>query len=251
VVTEGGRLAWLERDGDDFPFYNGRPVALTGAQWLVVMAAVAAAYGVLLFGGFVFSGRVLSFVPVLVYALLPLAALSWVASGQWRALFRRIRFRDIRLMIGFAILNVIVTVVAGTLLASLTETTKNAGMTTMASQGATDIAIFYIRAAPQLLGEELMTLLPFLAIMWLCVSRMNTGRVTAILVALLATAVLFAAEHLSTYGWNVVQALGGVGVARIVLTLPYIMTKNVWVSTGTHILNDWIMFSVSVLGAHR
>jgi membrane protease YdiL (CAAX protease family) len=59
---------------------------------------------------------------------------------------------------------------------------------------------------------------------------------------------LFAAEHLPTYDWNVVQALRGVGVARLILTLPYIMTKNLWVSTGAHVLNDWIIFSVSLLG---
>jgi membrane protease YdiL (CAAX protease family) len=46
------------------------------------------------------------------------------------------------------------------------------------------------------------------------------------------------------------QALGGVGVVRLVLTLPYIMTKNIWVSTGAHVLNDWFTFSITLLGAN-
>jgi hypothetical protein len=41
----------------------------------------------------------------------------------------------------------------------------------------------------------------------------------------------------------------GVGVARIVLLLSYIMTKNIWVSTGAHVLNDWATFAVSALSA--
>jgi membrane protease YdiL (CAAX protease family) len=54
---------------------------------------------------------------------------------------------------------------------------------------------------------------------------------------------------LPTYGWNILQALAGVGVARLVLTIPYIVTKNIWVCTGAHILNDWIFFGIALLGA--
>jgi hypothetical protein len=43
--------------------------------------------------------------------------------------------------------------------------------------------------------------------------------------------------------------LSGVGVARLILTLPYIMTRNLWVSSGAHVLNDWTMFSASLLRA--
>jgi len=35
----------------------------------------------------------------------------------------------------------------------------------------------------------------------------------------------------------------------MVLTLPWILTKNIWVSTGAHIANDWLLFSLSLLGA--
>ena len=39
------------------------------------------------------------------------------------------------------------------------------------------------------------------------------------------------------------------GHARLILLLPYIMTKNIWVSTGAHILNDWTLFIIALLGA--
>jgi hypothetical protein len=31
--------------------------------------------------------------------------------------------------------------------------------------------------------------------------------------------------------------------------LAWIMTKNIWVSTGAHIVNDWLLFSMTLLGA--
>jgi membrane protease YdiL (CAAX protease family) len=32
-----------------------------------------------------------------------------------------------------------------------------------------------------------------------------------------------------------------------VLTLPWILTKNIWVSTGAHIINDWSLFGIGML----
>ncbi|UFS58822.1 CPBP family intramembrane glutamic endopeptidase [Subtercola endophyticus] len=39
----------------------------------------------------------------------------------------------------------------------------------------------------------------------------------------------------------------GIGVARLVLTLAFIRTKNILVSTGAHILNDWGGFTFALL----
>jgi len=69
------------------------------------------------------------------------------------------------------------------------------------------------------------------------------------LAAWLITAVLFGLMHLPTYGWNLVQCVAVIGSARLVLTLPWILTKNIWVSTGAHIVNDWLLFAMGLLGA--
>lgn len=61
-------------------------------------------------------------------------------------------------------------------------------------------------------------------------------------------ALLFGASHLPTYDWNMVHAFAVIGSARLML-LPYMMTKNIWVSTGAHILNDWTLFIIAV-GRH-
>jgi membrane protease YdiL (CAAX protease family) len=241
------RIRWLERNGGDFPYYNDRPVGLSARQWILVIVGVAVGFYVLTRGYGNAIPTLKGFVPAISYVAIPLIILAIVTKGHWTALFRKIRGRDIWLMIGFAILNVIVTMMSGFLFIDLDTATTNATVAGLADQGGGELVLSYLRAAIQLVGEEIMTILPFLALIWLFAQKMKTGRVTAIVLAWLITAVLFAAEHLPTYGWNFVQALTGVGVARLVLTLPYIMTKNLWVSAGAHILNDWIMFSLSLL----
>ncbi len=83
--------------------------------------------------------------------------------------------------------------------------------------------------------------------------RVSAGvsRRRAILAAWLATAVWFGAAHLPAYGWNVAQSFLVIGVARLVLTPAYIRTKNILVSTGAHILNDWATFTFVLVTAFR
>jgi hypothetical protein len=45
-----------------------------------------------------------------------------------------------------------------------------------------------------------------------------------------------------------------IGSARMVLTLPWILTKNIWVSTGAHIINDWLIsmpFACAMTGSDQ
>ena len=66
--------------------------------------------------------------------------------------------------------------------------------------------------------------------------------------AWLISAVWFGAAHLPTYGWNLAQAMIVIGGARLVLSLAFIRSKNLWVSAGAHILNDWSIFTVALIG---
>lgn len=94
-----------------------------------------------------------------------------------------------------------------------------------------------------MLGEELFSILPFLAIVYVLYAKVKLSRKSSVIIAWLVVAVYFGAAHLPTYGWNVAQALLIIGVARLILTLAYIRTKNILVSTGAHILNDWFGFT--------
>ncbi|MNG99657.1 CAAX amino terminal protease self- immunity [compost metagenome] len=93
----------------------------------------------------------------------------------------------------------------------------------------------------------MVSILPFLAILWFCHTKLGLTRKSAIIIAWLSTALIFGAMHLPTYDWNFLQCFLVIGTARIVLLSGYIITKNIWVSTGAHIINDWLLFTGMVL----
>ena len=241
-----GSFFWFERNSDDFPYYKGSPVALTSAQWWLVMLGVAVGFAALILPPPFLRGSVSNFVPAVLYCAIPLAALAFVSGGAWTAIFRPLRVRDAFWIFGFAILNIAVTFVVGSIMIGVMETTANEAVGSVATQSGSALALFFARTAIQLFGEEVMSILPFLAILYWLVARRSFSRKTAVIVATVLVAIIFAAAHLPTYDWKVPQTVIGVGVARIVLLLPYIITKNTLVSSGAHIVNDWMMFAVSI-----
>lgn len=247
--TPDQRLGRLEDPVGDFPFYDGAPTAISGAQWLLVMVATAVGFGLLIAPITWPGGAIGAWIPVLLFPAIPLAALAFVAPESWRAIFGRVGWRELRLMIGFALLNIVVTMSVGVLVNSFAEVSSNAAGAKLASQDVQGQLQMFARMAPQLFGEELITVLPFLALMHLFTHRFGAGRKGAIVAAWLISSLIFAMLHLPTYNWNWVQCIAIIGTARLVLTLPWIMTKNIWVSTGAHITNDWLIFGAGLLGA--
>lgn len=114
---------------------------------------------------------------------------------------------------------------------------------------STGLALFLSKTAVQLVGEEVLTMLPLLAILHVLVARAGLGRPAALAWAWLGSAVLFGLVHLPTYHWDFAQCLLIIGTARLVLSLAYIKTKNLWVSAGAHILNDWLLIMMNVVGS--
>jgi uncharacterized protein len=249
AVATDDRFPRLEDPGSDFPFYNGAPVTISGRQWLFVIGMVALAFVLLAPPVPWPPGAFWQFVPAVLLPALPLFALAQVAPGHWRSIFGRVRGREVRLMIGYGLLNIIVSMSVGAIVQALTELAPNAATAQLGSLDVTGRLLFFAKTLPQLFGEEVITLLPFLALLyWLSAVR-GLGRKAAIVVAWLVSSLVFGLIHLPTYDWNLVQCVVIIGSARLVLTLPWILTKNIWVSTGAHIFNDWLLFSMGLLGA--
>lgn len=247
--SEAQRFYWLEDSTTDFPYYNGQPVAISAAQWLFVMLMVLAGIMAVVLPVPMFAGTAGQFVPALLIVILPLAALAKVIPAHWMAIFKPVAWRDVRLMAGFALLNILLTFFMGWVVFKLTAVTSNPVNSMLLQMNSLDKTLFFIKTIPQLLGEELITILPFLAILFFGSQYAGLNRKSAILLAWLLSSLLFALVHLPTYGWNWLQCVVVIGCARLVLTLPWMMTKNVWVSTGAHIINDWLLFSITLLGA--
>jgi uncharacterized protein len=246
-LTPSQRLSWLEDPNSDFPFYNGAPIAISGLQWLFIVAMVVVAFLVLVLPISWPKDAVGALIPAILFPAIPLFALAYVAPGHWRAIFRRVGGRELKLMAGFALLNIVVSMSVGFMVKAFATVTPNAAASQLLSMDTSDRILFYAKTIPQLFGEEVITLLPFLALLYALSAY--TGRRSAIIGAWVISSVVFGLIHLPTYDWNWIQCVLVIGTARMVLTLPWILTKNIWVSTGAHIINDWLLFSAALLGA--
>ena len=249
TVVPTPRLWRLEDPLGDFPYYKGVPVWISAGQWLFVMAAVAAAFVVLVLPIPWPGGPFAPLIPAILFAAIPLAALALVAPGHWKAIFGKVGGRELRLMLGFALLNIVVSMSVGVVVRALADVTPNAAAEMLSGMDTAGRVLFFAKTIPQLFGEELVTILPFLALMTLLTNRFGVGRRGAIIGAWLISALAFGLIHLPTYDWNLIQCVVVIGTARLVLTLPWILTKNIWVSTGAHIINDWLLLGGVVLGA--
>ncbi len=249
TATHEARFNRLEDPASDFPFYNGAPASISNPQWLFVVAMVIVGFLVLTWPIPWPKGTFWSFIPAILMPGIPLVALAYVAPGHWKAIFGKVGGREVKLMFGFALLNIVVSMSIGTIVHALTEVTANAKAAQLGDLDAAERIAFFAKTLPQLFGEEVITLLPFLALLQWFSKGFGMGRKGAIIGAWLTTSVIFGLIHLPTYDWNWVQCIVVIGSARMVLTLPWIMTKNIWVSTGAHIVNDWLLFAMTLLGA--
>ena len=232
----------------DFPFYDGQPVAIGPVGWLIIIVVVAAAFGSLIM--LPFADPPLNLIPAIVYTGLPLLALAAVSRGNQGALFGRFGLRELGLALGFGVLTMVISFAVGLALLQFTEMTTNATMAGIAALSPVDLVFFLVRTFIQLIGEEVMTILPLLAVLWLCVSKLGLPRGVGIVVAVVISTAWFAAAHLPTYHWNFLQCFAGIGAARLVLTMAFLLTRNLWVSAGAHIVNDWTEFFLpELLGA--
>ena len=141
-------------------------------------------------------------------------------------------------MVLFALLNIAVTMAVGATVKFTLGAASNPAIATASSLAPRDLALFLSKTAIQLVGEEVLTILPFLALLQVLISRCGLGRAAGVFWAWLVSAFLFGLIHLPTYDWDFAQCLIIIGTARLVLSLAYIKTKNLWISSGAHILND-------------
>lgn len=241
-----GRL--IERaDGRDFPYYNGVPVEVAAWKWAVIVLSCVAGFASLIL--IPSTNNVQAIVPRILFPAIPLAVFIFFTGQYWKSLFHKLTGADYLNMVFFFFLNLAVSSAVALVVSAVFGANANPATDGLATGGPLELAAFYVGTGIQLLGEEIFTILPFLAVMFLLHTKAGLSRNTSMLVAWLVTALWFGAAHLPTYGWNFAQAFLVIGAARLVLTLAYIRTKNLLVSTGAHILNDWVIFTFTILAA--
>lgn len=234
----------------DLPYCNDLPVGIAPLGWLAVLISVVAAF--ILLTTLPFSNFPLNFIPAIVFTGLPLLTLAVVTGGRHGVLFGRVGLKELALAIGFGLLTIAVSIAVGSVLIQLVPMTANPSTAALKAGGAGATTIFLVRTFIQLIGEELMTILPLLAVLWLCTAKLGLSRGAGLLAAVIVSTLWFAAVHLPTYNWNIVQCFAGIGAARLVLTAAFLVTRKLSVSAGAHIVNDWTEFLLPTLlaGGH-
>lgn len=235
----------LEAEGSDFPYQGMSPYRISANGWLLVLAGVVAGFAALVVPGPFVDNLVTGWLRALLFVALPLIALAIASPSGWTAIFARVGLREVKLMFGFALLNIVVSGAVGAIVKYFGTATANASIMDAAQFGGAELFNFFAKVGVQLLGEELMTILPFLAILAFSRTLIGMGRNAAVIVAWLVSAAAFGLVHLPTYDWNVIQCLVVIGTARLVLTWAYVWSKNIWVSTGAHIINDWTIIAIT------
>ncbi len=235
----------------DFPYYRGAPVALSATGWVLALGGCVAGFLALILVPRGPLGGLPGLVAPLLFVILPLAGLALGAGRGWMALFPRPRLLDILIGVAFAPLVLAVSGLVAFVFSRLGPAVSNPAAVIVAQLEGMRRLVFIGGTAPQLLGEELVTLVPFLALLTLLHGRLGLSKHRAIAGAWILSAAIFGLLHLPTYGWNLLQVLLVIGAARLVLTIPYLLTKSVWSSFAAHLTLDWSIFALVLLGSAR
>lgn len=225
--------------GKDFPIQPG------ARGWGLLLLSLLGAYQLLLW--LPVSHTWSQFLVRLLFAGIPLAAWAWVARRQAGVLFGPFGWREALLSVLTALLAMATSLAAALVVSQFARVAPNPLAFSSAGMSWPDFVWQLVSVMPQLLGEELLTLLPFLALVQWASTRLGWGRRSSLLLALLGSTLLFSAAHLPTYDWNWAQCFGIIGASRVVLTLAYVATRNLWVTTAAHILTDWTEFTLVFL----
>lgn len=194
-------------------------------------------------------GGVGAWLGVILFVAIQLAAATPAIRAGWRAMFRRPTWRDVLIAVACVPLAVILPAIMAYVVVGSAHLSDNSTIGAAGSLPPLQLVNLFASSGLQLFGEELVAILPFLAILAM-LHRLGMKPWVAMVLAWLISSLAFGALHLPTYHWHWGQALLAIGMARVVLTAVFLLTRSIWASTVAHVVNDWSMLALSVLAAH-
>lgn len=177
-----------------------------------------------------------SIVGAVLFFVGPIIAIFTLGNKAFRKLFHLPKLKDIPAVILTTILLIIVAMISGMVLDRF---------------GAVDNPIVNIISEEnfgmitklllvQLVIEELFFIVWFLFLY----HKVKIGNENSrTLIAWVGSSLVFGAMHLSTYGYNIIQALIGIGLIRFVMSAIYIKRKNLTLAYLVHVLYDLLILA--------
>lgn len=211
------------KDKTDFPFEETKNL-----NWFLSM--------LILFGGLIFASFENKF-PILTYIVFigsGFLSLFIIDKKWYKKILKMPRLKDLFLVIGVLLLLFISVIFISNLFADY-EMVENPIIDSINADNIIEIAAITL---VQLFIEEILFVVPFL---FLYQKLKKINRNFAIFSAWILSSLLFGALHLSTYNYNFVQSIVLIGIVRLILSLAYIIRKNLWNSYLVHVLYDFII----------
>lgn len=101
-----------------------------------------------------------------------------------------------------------------------------------------NIKRFIVSTMIQFIAEEIIFIIPFLFV----INKLRTkNEKLKTLVAILVSSLIFGAMHLTTYNFNILQAVLVISIIRTGLTMSYVLSKNLTVTYLVHMIYDWVL----------
>jgi membrane protease YdiL (CAAX protease family) len=181
--------------------------------------------------------------PGIIYLLLNIAGLEWASKDNWKLLFKKVTWKDVWLALGAAIVAIVLALILGAILGTSGHANPSASM----DHDLLGFLVNQFETIFQLMGEEFLAIVPFLAFVSLG-KYLKWNQTLITVLAVILSSILFGMAHAWAYG-GLLAGIQATFVARIILTLTFVKTKNIWVSYFTHYLYDFSIFTVVFLSS--
>lgn len=217
----------FENPDDDFPFYNDNP-KLEKKQWLLLLG------GMVVFLIFMAIPLDLAkYIRGTIIFLIMIIPIAVVTRGKLGYLFKRPKAKDLLLIIVLLIAYAIYSLAMMSILFKFGIKPTANEILSANMDGVMIIGMFL-----QLIGEELVKIIPFLMITY-ALYRHSQNRKLAITLALVITLILFGLIHFRAYSGNFAQMILIIGFGSFFNMFAYLKTKNATVSYIFHIIWDF------------
>lgn len=183
----------------------------------------------------------------IIYLLLNIAGLEWASKDNWKLLFRKVTWKNVWMAIGYSIAAVVLSIIFAEILVKIFGTLGHANPIATNTHTLLEYVINQFESIFQLMGEEILAIVPFLALISLG-KYLKWNQTLVTVLAIILSSILFGMAHTWAYG-GVLAGIEATFVGRIILTLTFVKTKNIWVSYFAHYLYDFIVFTVAFLAA--
>ncbi|RVU54356.1 CPBP family intramembrane glutamic endopeptidase [Anaerosphaera multitolerans] len=211
-------------DYTDFPFGN-----VSNLRWFLSLTLLFLTFFLIFVGGIVEN----IIIAIVFFVAGCFVSLYLLDKRFWRKVFKPLKLGDL-----FKIFLVLLfTYAAAFLVSQLSVSMNDNPIIDMLSKDK--VVIYFFISILQLLGEEILFLIPFLFIFNKL--KYKTNKKVALTIAWFLSSEIFGILHLPTYSYNLFQCLVVIATIRFALSLGYIWTKNLTVTYIVHVLYDWII----------